>query len=185
MIASSPQFVERFVVSYYEGDLAGREDLYAISGDMIREKPLLGWHSVLWAAELGRREGRGYMLRDAHNLWLALLLEVGVLGAIPFAIGFILCGRSAWKGRHASLSLVPMALFVCVFVMGMSGNLLMWKQQWLILGLAHASFKRSAKSARRVGVLGIRQPMFQEQRLSHSSTPRDFGHGMLDGLRTS
>jgi len=151
MIASSPQFVERWAVSYYEGNLAGREDLYAISADMIREKPLLGWHSVLWAAELGRREGQGYILRDAHNVWLALLLETGILGAIPCAIGFILCGRSAWKGRHASLGLVPMALFVSAFGMGLSGNILIWKQQWLILGLAHATFKRPRKSDRHVG----------------------------------
>jgi len=181
-IANSPTFMDRWRATYYEGDLSGRQDLYAISAEMILEKPMLGWHSVEWLYELGKREGMGYRLRDAHNEWLALLLQVGVVGAIPFVIGFSICGRSAWKARHASLGLVPMALFVTVFAITFSGNVMIWKQQWLFLALSLTASPKTSPSLRRLPMFRVRQPTFQEQTLSHSISQQHFGYRDGRGL---
>jgi O-antigen ligase len=152
-VSTTPEILERWQDSYYEGNTAGREEIFSEALGMIYEKPLLGWGPVEWFYELGRRLNR-ITGRDAHNTWLALLLQVGVVGAIPFAIGFWLSGRSAWKGRHAEMKLLPLALFLALFVTGMSGNLLKSKTQWFVvaLTLAHASAKRELPKRIRASV---------------------------------
>jgi len=140
MIAGNPEVSERWLKTYYEGDTSGRDEVYAITGDMILEKPVLGW-SVSGNYELGRREGGRFfsIARDAHNTFLALLLEVGLVGATPFCVGLCLCGRSAWKARLGNLGLLPLALFFGVMAGAMTGNLVGQKVLWLFLALTLAA----------------------------------------------
>src|SRR5262249_44022305 len=71
--ADNSAVLERWLRTYYEGDLSGRDEIYAIAGDMILEKPVLGW-SVAGNYELGRREGGRFfsIARDTHNTYLAV-----------------------------------------------------------------------------------------------------------------
>jgi O-antigen ligase len=144
-LASNPIFVERFRDSFYEQDLAGREDLFPKAAEMVQERPIFGWGSVVWYSELGRRLGNGGA--DPHNLWLALLAEVGMAGTIPFFVGFWLCGWSAWKARIGTFGMLPLALFVTMFMIGMSGDTLISKTHWLvvasIVGMSSAVAKES------------------------------------------
>jgi len=149
-ISEDPEFVERWRVSYYEGNFAGREDIYSRALIMISERPMFGWQPARWAYELGRREGLRTP-RDAHDLWLGLLLEVGLIGTIPFAIGVVLCVRAAWKARRGSLGPIPLALLLTVIFMGLSNGTLSWKSQWLVCGLVLAASANVPESSRRFG----------------------------------
>ena len=122
------------------------------AGEMISEQPILGWQPINWYYELGRRVGGNWTSigRDAHNLFLSVLLQVGVIGAIPFLIGLWLCGQSAWMARTRSLGLLPLALVITVLAVGMSATTLGLKLHWFILSLALAagSGRRAALPAR-------------------------------------
>src|SRR5206468_10594663 len=110
-VTNNSEFMEGWKQAYYEGSMAGREDIFPAAVGMILERPVFGWGPILWAHELGQRTGVGGE-RDAHNLWLALLLEVGVVGAIPFSVGFWLCGLSTWRARLGTFGLLPLALLL-------------------------------------------------------------------------
>src|SRR5207237_4400404 len=77
LVAKNSDFLERWEQTYYEGSLEGREDIFSVAGEMILERPLLGWQPVNWGYKLGQRVGGEWTWRgrDAHNLYLAVLLE--------------------------------------------------------------------------------------------------------------
>src|SRR5439155_9654603 len=139
--AKNSDFLERWEQTYYEGSLEGREDIFSVAREMISEQPVLGWQPINWYYELGRRIGGNWTSigRDAHNLFLGVLLQVGVIGAIPFFVGLWLCGRSASMARTGSLGLLPLALVITVLSVGMSATTLGSKLHWLILSLALAA----------------------------------------------
>jgi O-antigen ligase len=134
LIANSPAFTARWEDSYYEGDLSQREVIFSVAKEMISERPLFGWGPIEAGYILGDREGTVDWV-DAHNVFLHLLVEVGIVGTIPFLIGLCLCIRSAWQARLLSLGLLPLALTVMTLVGGLAANTTLWKSQWLILAL--------------------------------------------------
>ena len=87
-VATNSDFLERWNRTYYEGSLEGREIIFSAAIEMILEQPILGWQPVDYYYELGRRIGGPYFStgRDVHNLFLTVLLQVGVIGAIPFLL---------------------------------------------------------------------------------------------------
>lgn len=137
MVADNPYVSERWQEAY-QGKLSGRERIAPAAVEMILERPVLGWQPVTWFYELGQRLGIPSG-KDAHNLVLALLLEVGVVGTFPFLVGFWLCARSAWHARSGRLEVLPLALLFAVLTAGMSGTTLVWKVQWLIFALTLAA----------------------------------------------
>jgi O-antigen ligase len=141
MIASNPEVLERWRHSYYEGSSSGRDEILAVTAEMISERPIFGWQPVNFNYEIGRRLGGDWAsrARDVHNLFLSVLAEVGVLGAIPFFVGLWLCVRSAWRARSGNLGLLPMALVITALVIGMSYTYLTSKTTWLIWALAVAA----------------------------------------------
>jgi len=170
--ANDPEVLERWLRTYYEGDVSGRDEIYEIAADMISEKPLLGWSEAGYYG-LGRREGGRFLWtgRSAHNNFLDLLLTVGIVGATPFIVGLWLCGLSAWRARLGNLGLLPLALLVTVLVCGLGMTLVAYKTFWLILALTLGAAprelgKRSAallvgrrvKSARRASYRSIKVP---------------------------
>lgn len=148
-IYQNPELVERWQATYYESNTAGREDIFEVALSMIMERPIFGWQTVGGYAELGRRLGLLAQERDTHNLLLALLVEVGLVGTIPFVMGFFNSMRSAWIARRANLGLLPIAALIVVIVCGFSGNTLTWKIQWLLLALGEAMRYRGYATLRR------------------------------------
>ena len=128
---------KRWERTVYDADLAGRETIYAETIDMILESPLVGWGPVNHMWELGPRVGRLY--RDEHNLYLRVLAEVGIVGAIPFFAGLWLCGRAAWKARHSAQGILPAAMLLFVLVSGLKGTPYQAKFFWVVLAYALAS----------------------------------------------
>jgi O-antigen ligase len=142
MVASNPASSERWKTSYYERDLAGREEIYPAAVEMILERPILGWAGhytyELTLRLAGFSPHDRWTGTDPHNLYLHLLLEGGVVGTIPFVVGFCLCGWAAWTARRGNLGLLPLALFSVILIAGLSGNLVVWKSAWLVMALSVA-----------------------------------------------
>jgi O-antigen ligase len=135
LIATDPAILVRWEKTYYEGDTAGRDNITAAGAEMIQDRPLFGWGDVEWGKELGYRVGWMSRSRGAHNLILEVLLEVGVVGGIPFMIGLLLCTQAAWSARRGPQGVLPLAILATLFVGSMTGNLLAKKIFWLVLAL--------------------------------------------------
>ena len=128
---------ERWERTYYEGDVAGREDIFTAAWGMFLEKPVFGWGPVNHIYELGLRVGEPR--RDPHSLYLWLLIEVGIVGLLPFFAGLWLCWSSAWKGRGSVQGTLPLAMLVFFLVVNFKGTWLLAKLFWLVLSYALAA----------------------------------------------
>jgi len=137
MAVRNPEYSERWKQTYYEGNVSGRDQIYSAAIEMAAERPILGWQPVVNWYELGSRLGRAQ--RDAHSLFLHLILEVGFVGAIPFLIGLWLCTRSAWKGRIGSLGGLSLALMVAALVSNVTDTYIARKPIWLVFALTLAA----------------------------------------------
>jgi O-antigen ligase len=138
MVARNPDFVQRWEMAYYKGDLASREAIVPAAIEMILERPLFGWQGVDYIYELGARV-RAPGRKDAHNLFLYLFLAAGLVGAIPFLVGLWLCTWAAWKARTGQLGLLPFAMLAAILAANMTHTFIADKAHWLIFSLAVAS----------------------------------------------
>lgn len=120
-----------------EGGLGGRQQIFLSALRMFQERPVMGWGPVVASYELG--QWRGTVRRDTHNMFLTLLTEQGLVGTILFCIGLAMCGRAAWRGRQGAQGLLPLALFVAVLTLNLSGTLYVTKWFWVVMAYALAS----------------------------------------------
>ena len=112
---------QRWQQALQEGKFDGREKIMPASLEMFIERPFLGWQPVKFQYELGRRVlGTGSGTKDAHNLFLHLLLEVGLVGTVPFLIGLWRCAQAAWQARTGHLGLLPLALLLTALAAAMT-----------------------------------------------------------------
>jgi O-antigen ligase len=146
-ILNSPDMMSRLELAK-QGDSAGRDQITKHVLDMISERPLLGWGPVAYGAELQLRKKQGTASSfdaDAHNLLLNILIEVGVLGGFPFALGIALCCSSAWKSRHTGLGMLPLALIVAMMVNLQFSYYATAKPLWFVLALGSAASAYASK----------------------------------------
>jgi O-antigen ligase len=157
-IMNTPSATERWEQAVYEGNLAGREYIVPTALQMFLERPLLGWQPFSYERELGRRLGR--YKKDAHNLFLTLILEVGIVGAVPFLMGLWRCTQTAWQARTGRLGLLPLAILITVLAAAAAQPFLLHKWFWLALACTANSF--AAGHATRPRVLRIRHSLGNE-----------------------
>lgn len=124
------------------GDLAGRETIFSSAWDMFTEKPLVGWGAVTQYFELGRREGVSQ--RSTHNVYLWILVESGLVGAVLFFSGVGSCLHSAWKARNELQDILALAMLLFYLIVSMKGAYHFDKLFWIILayGLSGGSTRR-------------------------------------------
>lgn len=122
-----------------EGDSTNRGDIYAAALDMFAERPIAGWGGKAAFGELGSRLGMTSGHLDAHNAILYLLIEVGLLGTVPFLIALGLCARAAWKGRLDQYGLIPFQLIMAMFAYNLTHTALTSKVFFLFLGFGVAA----------------------------------------------
>ena len=146
LVAQHQTVLARFEQSA-SGNLAGRQVIIPTSIQMIWERPLFGWQPVAYWQELGRRVGQLWSFKDAHNLVFHLLMEVGLLGAVPFLIGLGLCALGAWKARTGKFGNLPFALLMMTLSANLTHTYIARKPQWLIFALAVAAATAAAKSS--------------------------------------
>jgi O-antigen ligase len=147
---NTPAFYDRWRDYSEEGNTSGRDQILEEALEMISERPVVGWQPIEFRYELGSRIFGARFERDAHNTFLHLFMEVGMVGAVPFLIGLWLCGKGAWKARNRNLALLPLALFVASLVGGMSSTSIYAKAQWFVLAISVAA---AAEEKRRGMVL--------------------------------
>jgi O-antigen ligase len=148
MIARDPVSLVRWTQTISEGRIAGRDAIWNEGIHMFLERPILGWGPVDFLYELGSR--LSLPARDPHQGILWLLLEVGIVGALFFFVGFYLCARASWKSRTGPEGILPLALMVMAVAMNLVGTPLARKHFWFVLALALASPVVSAKWQRAV-----------------------------------
>jgi O-antigen ligase len=168
-IAATAYFVmnspaaQRWQETFNEGKLAGRERIVPAALEMVAERPMFGWQPVRFQYELERRLSGSYHTgsKDAHNLLLHLLLEVGMVGTVPFLVGLWWCGYRAWKACTGDLGLLSLALFFAALAASMTHTDLARKPFWLVLALTSAA--ASMGSMTRPRMLLIRQPSGRDE----------------------
>lgn len=131
--------VNRFFNESESGDVtAGRGELYQLAYDLFRKKPLtgFGWGSypTFYYEHLGKYM-TVYKYRHAHNIYLQLLCETGIIGFIMY-VSFFLYNLfitiklyKAYRKDNITLSysaeyILPFCLFIQLFFImyGMTGN---------------------------------------------------------------
>jgi O-antigen ligase len=115
--------------------LETRGKIAVVSVGMVLERPLLGW-GVSYPRELGARMGRKPYV--AHNLVLHVLVEVGIVGAVPFLVAVALCALGTTRKLAGPLGRLPSAMMVTMLVANMALPLLLTKSFWLVLALGAA-----------------------------------------------
>jgi O-antigen ligase len=137
---------QRWEKTYYEGDVAGRQVLLPAAWEMFLEKPLFGWGPITHSYEMAVRTRKA--VGDPHNLYLWILIETGILGAIPFFLGVWLCWRSAWRARDGVQGSLPLALVFFLLAINLKGTYLMFKLFWVVLAYALASSSYALASSK-------------------------------------
>jgi len=130
----------RLLAAAEAGSFAGREHIYPAAVGMISERPMLGWGPIENQFEIATRIGEEKKdRRDAHNIVLDLMSSTGILGTIPFFIGYLLVVRSALRARRGPIGILPLALLAVTFMGCMSGTWIASKILWLTFSIALAT----------------------------------------------
>jgi len=138
----SETFRLRWEKTFVEGSLGGREEIYPEVWRKFLEKPLTGWGPIQISGALSA----------PHNLYLEVLIQLGLVGAIPFFMGMWFCLRAAWKARNGMESVVPLAMLTCLFLVNMSITWHNRKLHWIVLAYALASATRVVFPRLRISV---------------------------------
>ena len=140
VVAQFEYTMSRFESALEEGELARRDQIYAIAWDMFLERPVFGWGLPTSQFELGARLAHPEEVRkNAHNLVLHMLIVGGILGSAPFFLGMLLALLSSWRARQGVRGILPLSLITTVLIANMSGNWSSNKMHWLVTGFALAS----------------------------------------------
>lgn len=142
----------RFERSLTDGDTAGRLDIYDAAWTMFVEKPLLGWGGANNRFILGthlNRAGRDDREadRDTHNLFFAVLTEVGLVGGLPFIAALLLALWTAWRSGRGTGDALPFALMCALLVVNCTGTGYRHKVFWIVVAAAASTGLREARRA--------------------------------------
>lgn len=127
----------RWTATFERNDLAKRQDIFSASLEVFRARPIFGWGPGRNVYVIGAKIHRNYV--DTHNSLLWILTETGILGAIPFLLGILLCLRSAWRARKGPNGILPLALLIATLVVNSSTTAINMKYTWLVFAFALAS----------------------------------------------
>lgn len=124
-------------------DLTNRLDIWAIVTDLAGQRPIAGWGWVsYWAPWVEPYNDlvviKGVTYLQAHNAWLDVFLQLGILGLVVVGLFALTTLARTWvyalDGPRDS-ALVPMALLVAVLVQGLAESRLLIEIGWAILVL--------------------------------------------------
>jgi exopolysaccharide production protein ExoQ len=128
-------------------DLTNRLDIWAIVTDLAGQRPVVGWGWVsYWAPWVEPFDDlvviKGVTYLQAHNAWLDVYLQLGILGLVVVGLFVLTTIVRTWvyslDGPRDS-ALVPMALLVAVLVQGFAESRLLIEIGWAILVLVSIS----------------------------------------------
>ncbi len=141
-------------------DLTGRFDIWNSVIGLASERPWFGWGWVgYWVPWVEPFEGlavrKGVTYLQAHNAWLDVWLQLGIIGVIAFASIVIGALWRSWflavdrpmdaSGRplpHSAAALVPLLLLVALIGQSFAESRLLIESGWLLLIAIAWSTKR-------------------------------------------
>jgi len=131
-------------------DLTHRLDIWQRVGELAIERPALGWGWGFWAPwqwpieGLGELNEIGYL--SAHNSWLDVFLQLGVIGLVLFAILVAGTLMRSWgmatertprslgiAGMGWPLNAIPLLLLVALLVQSIAESALLWEFGFALL----------------------------------------------------
>lgn len=140
--------------SVTEGDSAGRTGIYDAAWAMFLERPLFGYGGANNRFVLGTHlnyatRDTGRADRDAHNTFLAVLTEVGLVGGLPFIAALLLGLWRGWRCGRRTGDALPFALMCALLVASTVGTGSRQKLFWIVFATAVASGSRPGASRRK------------------------------------
>jgi O-antigen ligase len=140
------------------GTMSGRAGIWATGWDVFKERPVLGFGGGAFEGAVEPLIGR----KGAHNVFLAVAVEQGVVGLSIFGALLATCAWLVW--RMAPADRKTWGVVGLTWVVGaMSAGWQYRKETWLLLGLMTVHATSHALSRQRSGVGGIQ---------SHRQRPR-------------
>jgi O-antigen ligase len=142
--------------------LTGRTTIWANVVELAQERPLLGWGWVgYWAPWVDPfqdiYEHGGVVYLQAHNAWLDVWLQTGLIGVLAFtALALSTLGRS-WlfairrppaltpPSTLAPFSMVPLLLTTALLAQGLAESRLLIEYGWVLLVVLAVVTKRRQK----------------------------------------
>lgn len=142
-------------------DLTGREAIWEAVLGRWSERPWLGWgYATPWAPWDPAFDGwiidHGQTVLQAHNMWVDILMQLGIVGAVLLGLlylafvwrsWFFAVDRPRWDLRddrpYSAVTLLPTLVGAIVLVQGLaeSSPLLLWG--WLFVVMLGAKIKQS------------------------------------------
>ncbi|GAB3616018.1 hypothetical protein GCM10027416_05750 [Okibacterium endophyticum] len=142
------QLLEAFGKS---ADLTGRLDIWATVTEMAVERPWFGWgYSSPWVPwvepfnDLVRRNG--VLQLHAHNAWLDVWMQLGVVGVVVFAAAVMATLGRAWfqavdrprfdlrdDRSYEPISLFPLLIMTVLLVQTFTESRILFESGWVLL----------------------------------------------------
>jgi len=151
-------------------DLTGRFDIWGRVIDLAGERPIVGWgwvsYWVPWVEPFdGLAVRKGVQYLQAHNAWLDVWLQLGILGLIIFAALTLSTLWRSWflavdrprlgvndTATYTVSSLLPLLLTVALLAQSLAESRLLVESGWVLLVVLAVRTKRPAAAADLLGV---------------------------------
>lgn len=127
----------RLDAAWNEGDTAGRGAIWRACSAMFQEKPYFGFGPINNIFRLGIHMNRPF--RDTHNFFLALLTQVGLVGALPLISAVFYALWPAWRYGGRSGDARPFALMAALISLLFPSTAYHLKIVWIVFAAAVAS----------------------------------------------
>jgi O-antigen ligase len=130
-----------FVIIGKSPDMTGRLDIWKAVLGLIGQRPLQGWGWISYWMP-GVKPYEGLIVRDnvtyyqAHNSYLDVWLQLGVVGFILFAAMLVLTFIKVWRlaVRHTSaLYLWPVLIFVALLAQNLTESRMIVELGWVLV----------------------------------------------------
>ena len=142
-------------------DLTGREEIWAAVLERANERPLVGWgFATPWVPWDSAFDGwiidHGVTVMQAHNMWVDVYLQLGLIGLVIMGLIYLAATWRSWffavdrprfdlreDRPYSALTLLPTLTMAILLIQGLaeSSPLLGWG--WLLLGIFAFKIKQS------------------------------------------
>jgi exopolysaccharide production protein ExoQ len=151
-------------------DLTGRFDIWNSVIDLAGQRPVLGWGWVsYWAPWVEPFDGlavrKGVQYLQAHNAWLDVWLQVGVLGLVVFAALTLSTLWRSWflavdrprlgiidTAPYSAVALLPLLLIVALLAQSLAESRILVESGWVLLLVLAIKTKRPSAPEELLGV---------------------------------
>ena len=148
------------------GDLTNRVDIWAAVSELIGERPVLGWGWVsYWAPWVEPFDGLvvigGVQYLQAHNAWLDVTLQLGILGLVVFAALAVTTAARAvtWavdaplgdESASAAARMLPVLVLALLLVQSLAESRLLLEAGLLLLSWIAVASRSSGRVLAGVG----------------------------------